>query len=312
MSKNAEKKDDNGIVSGIILIVIGIIALLVTFFDVDIVWSELAKLWPVFIIIFGVSILPLNKLLKSILVVMCILLSFLLYCNGVREDDNLACEDTRLGVTASDDVDVQEFSEPFRAGIVEADVEINYGAGNLFLNAPVDELVKAANASNFIYQDFSVVYDGNKADIVFDVDRSIIVSGNEPFQNNFSLALNEKPIYDFEINFGACNLNFDFCDYKVANLDVNGGGGCDINMKLGDLHDFTDVSINTGVSSIKIGIPEDSGCRVECESVLSNKSFEGLMRKSSGVYETSNYSSARNIVNIEFAGAISDFEIYRY
>lgn len=311
MSKNTEKKDDNGIVSGIILIVIGLIALMVTFFDVDIVWSELAKLWPVFIIIFGISILPFNKLLKSVLVIICILISFLLYCNGVKEENDFTWDDARSDVAINEDVDVQEFSEPFRTDIVEADVEINYGAGNLFLGTPVRELVKATNASNYIIQDFSVVYEGDKADIVFDVERSISVSGNEPARNNFNLSLNEKPVYDFEINFGASDMNFDLCDYKVANLEVN-GGACNINVKLGDLHEFTDVSINTGVSDIKIGIPETTGCRVECESVLSSKSFEGLVRKSSGVYETSNYSSAQNIVNIEFAGAISDFEIYRY
>lgn len=311
MSKNTEKKDDNGIVGGIILIVIGVIALLVTFFDVEIVWSELAKLWPVFIIIFGISILPLNKLLKSILVVICILLSSLLYYNGVKEDDDFVYEDTRSVMTESDDVDVQEFSEPFRNNIVEADVEINYGAGTLYLNSPVSELVKASNVSNYIIQDFSVVYEDDKADILFDVERSISVSGNELDQNKFYLSLNENPIYDFEINFGASSMNFDFSDYKVADLDVN-GGACDINIKLGDIHDFTDVSINTGVSDVKIGIPENSGCRVKCESVLSNKNFDGFMKKSSGVYETTNYSSAQNIVNIEFAGAISDFEIYKY
>lgn len=311
MNKNNEKKDDNGIVSGIILIVIGLIALLVTFFDVDIIWSELAKLWPVFIIVFGVSLLPLNKLLKSILVVVCILLSFLLYYNGVKDDDDLTYEDTRSVMTTSGDVDVQEFSEPFRNNIKEASVEINYGAGTLLLNSPVSELVKASNASNCIVQDFSVVYEDDRADMAFDVERTISISGNEYTQNNFNLALNESPIYDFEINFGASNMNFDFSDYKVADIDVN-GGACDINIRLGELHDFTDVSINTGVSDIKIGIPENSGCRVKCESVLSNKSFDGLMRKSSGVYETSNYSSAKNIINIEFAGAMSDCEIYRY
>ena len=45
---------DNGLVSGIILITIGIIALMATFFDFEIVWEELAKLWPVFTVIINV------------------------------------------------------------------------------------------------------------------------------------------------------------------------------------------------------------------------------------------------------------------
>ena len=43
MNKEDSKNKDNGLVSGIILIAIGVIALLVTFFDLEIVWSEIAE-----------------------------------------------------------------------------------------------------------------------------------------------------------------------------------------------------------------------------------------------------------------------------
>lgn len=306
---NNEKKNDDGIVSGIILIVIGLIALMVTFFDVEIVWSELAKLWPVFIIIFGISILPFNKLFKSILVIAMLLISFFLYYNGVRDDKDFTYED----IHQENDVDVQEFSEPYRNNIKEADVEINYGAGTLNLNVPVKEFVKASNASNYIVQDFSVKYENDNADIIFDLTAdNINVTGKDAISKNFfNIALNDNPIYNFEINVGATSMNLDFSDYKIAELDVN-GGACDIDVKLGDLYDFTNVSINTGVSGIKIGVPANSGCRVICESVLTNKNFEGFDKKTAGIYETSNYSSAQNVINIEFAGAVSDFEIYRY
>ena len=307
------KSQGDGIIGGIILIVIGLIALFVTFFDIEIIWSELAKLWPVFIIIFGISLLPLNKLLKSILVIVAILAACLLYFNEVKEDE-MSCVDMPSCVSSKTDADTQEFSEPFRNNVTEADVEINYGAGTLHLNSPSTELVKAYNKSDYIFQDFSVVYEDGKADIVFDVERSVSVNvnGNEFIKhNNFYLALNENPVYDFEINVGAANLDFDFSDYKVSDIEIN-GGACDIDVRLGDMYNRTNVSLNTGVSGIKVAIPENSGCRVECESVLSNKDFKGLIKKSSGVYETSNYSSAENVINIEFEGAISDFEIVSY
>lgn len=312
MGKNNDNnKNDNGVVSGIILIAIGLIALMVTFFDVEIVWSELAKLWPVFIIIFGVSILPFNKLLKSILVVVIILVSFLFYHNSVKDD--VSYHDDSPRISSSGNVDIQEFSESYRNNILEADVEINYGAGTMSLNSPVNELVKASNASEYIIQDFSVKYQDNKAGIIFDlVKDNISVTGKDAVSENFfDVALNGNPVYDFEVNVGAVDMNFDFSDYKVSNLELN-GGACDIDMKFGDFHDFTDVTINTGVSDIRIGVPTNSACRVECESVLSSKNFDGFIKKSSGVYETPNYSSAQNIINIEFSGAISDFEIYRY
>ena len=201
---NNEKKNDDGIVSGIILIVIGLIALMVTFFDVEIVWSELAKLWPVFIIIFGISILPFNKLFKSILVIAMLLISFFLYYNGVRDDKDFTYED----IHQENDVDVQEFSEPYRNNIKEADVEINYGAGTLNLNVPVKEFVKASNASNYIVQDFSVKYENDNADIIFDLTAdNINVTGKDAISKNFfNIALNDNPIYNFEINVGATSV----------------------------------------------------------------------------------------------------------
>ena len=306
---NKDNNKDNGLIGGIILITIGIIALMVTFFDLEMVWSELAKFWPVFLIIFGISILPLNKLFKSVSVILLILLSCILYSNNVK--DNVETQTSFNYELIEDDVNVQEFSELYNPGIKTADVEMNYGAGNVFLSSPVDYLVKATNASNYIVQDFSVKYEKNHAEIDFEGGNNVNINGKDFKSNNFNIALNESPIYDFEINLGACNANLDFSEYKVSEVNVN-GGACDLNIKLGDLYGNTNVDLETGVSGIKIGIPSSSGCRIECETVLSNKDFPGFDKKSGKVYETTNYLSASKHIIIKLEGAISDFEIYQY
>lgn len=312
MEDNNKNKKDDGLVGGIILIAIGIIALLVTFFDFKIVWEELAKFWPVFIIIFGVSLLPLNKVLKSVCVIVIILISCLIYCNEVNGNEKLPDEMTSE-VLVEEDVETQEFSSPFKDNTTEASVEINYGAGMLYLNSPVEELVKARNMSDKIVQNLYLEYEDSHADIVFDVEDDNYQVNNieEVKTNRFDISLNKKPIYDFELNLGACELNFDFSEYKVSDIEINSGAS-NIDIKLGELYNSTRVVISTGVSKIRIGIPNNSGCRLECESVLTLKDFDGFSKKSSNVYETSNYSSAENIIEIEFEGAMSEFEVYRY
>ena len=311
MEDNKNKRDE-GLVGGIILIAIGIIALLVTFFDVDIVWSELAKFWPVFIIIFGVSLLPLNKVLKSVSVIVIILISCLIYCNEVNGNENTSDEMTSE-VLLEEEIETQEFSAPFKDNITEASVEINYGAGVLYLNSPVAELVKARNMSDKISQNFYLEYEGSHAEILFDVedDNYQVNNVDEVKSNRFDISLNEAPIYDFELDLGACEMNFDFSEYKVYDIEINSGAS-NIDIKLGELFDLTRIVISTGVSKIRIGIPNNSGCRVECESVLSLKDFDGFVKKSSNVYETSNYSSAENNIEIEFEGAMSEIKVYRY
>ena len=311
MEDNKNKKDD-GLVGGIILIAIGIIALLVTFFDFKIVWEELAKFWPVFIIIFGVSLLPLNKVLKSVCVIVIIIISCLIYCNEVNGNENTSDEMTSE-VLLEEGIETQEFFAPFKDNITEASVEINYGAGVLYLNSPVAELVKARNMSDKISQNFYLEYEGSHAEILFDVedDNYQVNNVDEVKSNRFDISLNQTPIYDFELNLGASELNFDFSEYKVSDVEINSGAS-NIDIKLGEYYNSTKVVINTGVSKIRIGIPNNSGCRLECESILSLKNFDGFVKKSSNVYETSNYSSAENNIEIEFEGAMSDFEVYRY
>ena len=310
MDNNKNKKDD-GLIGGIILIAIGIIALMVTFFDFKIVWEELAKFWPVFIIIFGVSLLPLNKVLKSVCVILIIIISCLIYSNEVNGNENLS--DEKTSEILMEEVETQEFSSPFKDNTTEASVEINYGAGMLYLNSPVEELVKARNMSDKIVQNFYLEYKDSHADIVFDVedDNYQVNDVEEVKSNRFDISLNKNPIYDFELNLGASELNFDFSEYKVSDVEINSGVS-NIDIKLGELYDSTYVVISTGVSKIRIGIPNNSGCRLECESVLTLRDFDGFVKKSSNVYETSNYSSAENNIEIEFEGAMSEFEVYRY
>ena len=310
MEDNKNKKED-GLVGGIILITIGIIALLVTFFDFKIVWEELAKFWPVFIIIFGVSLLPLNKVLKSVCVILIIIISCLIYCNEVNGNENLS--DEKTSEILMEEVETQEFSSPFKDNTTEASVEINYGAGMLYLNSPVEELVKARNMSDKIVQNLYLEYEGSHADIVFDVedDNYQVNDIEEVKSNRFDISLNKNPIYDFELNLGASELNFDFSEYKVSDVEINSGAS-NIDIKLGELYDSTYVVISTGVSKIRIGIPNNSGCSLECESVLTLRDFDGFVKKSSNVYETANYSSAENNIEIEFEGAMSEFEVYRY
>ena len=313
MSKN-EKKNDNGLVTGILFVVVGIVALFVTFFDIEIIWSEIAKLWPVLLILMGVSMIPFNKILKSIVVIIIMLISFVVYCEMTDDDFD---EDNVENVYYDDnynkeDVHVQEFSESYSENISTATIELDYGAGEIRLNSPVNELVKATNASNDVKQDFSVIYEGRHAEIDFDVNETTINEVKKRYtSNHFNLSLNENPIYDFDISLGACDLNFDMTPYKVSDIDID-AGACNIDLKIGNRNPLINVNIETGVSSVRIGIPKSSACRIECESVMINKGFEDFVKKSGNIYETENYYSSTEKINVVFTGAISDVKIYRY
>jgi len=70
--------------------------------------------------------------------------------------------------------------------------------------------------------------------------------------------------------------------------------------------------VETGVASVEIEVPEASGCRILVDSGLSSKDFDGFVKQSDGAYETSNFKTAVNKVNISLKGGLSSFEVRKY
>jgi hypothetical protein len=66
------------------------------------------------------------------------------------------------------------------------------------------------------------------------------------------------------------------------------------------------------VANVEIEVPESSGCRIVVDSGLSSKDFIGFIKQSDGTYETSNYDTAANRINISLKGGLSSFEVSKY
>lgn len=84
MSNNENKNVGFG--NGMVLIVIGVLALCVTFFDIDLDWDVLIDLWPILLIIIGICIMPINKWIKTALALSLLALGIMAYQNRVEGD----------------------------------------------------------------------------------------------------------------------------------------------------------------------------------------------------------------------------------
>lgn len=100
---NNERKEGDGFGKGLTLIFIGIIALLVTFFDVEINWHVMAKLWPLLLIIIGICIMPVNRWVRTILATALLIVGFLAYQSKLC--DEKYCNKTEIISSFSDDDD---------------------------------------------------------------------------------------------------------------------------------------------------------------------------------------------------------------
>lgn len=64
---------------GVLFIAIGVVALLATLGVIDFSWRMAWKLWPMLLVIIGIVMLPVKDWLKTVLVVVALAVSVILY-----------------------------------------------------------------------------------------------------------------------------------------------------------------------------------------------------------------------------------------
>lgn len=309
-------------IAGILILFIGVVALLAALNVFDFHWSIVMRLWPMILIILGISILPLNDYLKGTLILVSLGIGCLLY--HVEAKDYKGNTISRFFNSAKswrydDDEDEaddeeafpfdQHFSEPY-SSVERASIDIDFGAGDLELKAPCAELVKVDAQSNFMKYSFRTEYaeDGT----------NIFVTGSghtdhlgKKTENDLEIALCDAPVWSFNLDMGAADADLDFSPYKVSSLVIN-GGACELDLKLGNSGCDTKVEIETGASDIDIKVPEGVDCEVNIESAISGKDLIGFEKVDRGLWRTPGFGQGTNKIVINIDCAISDISVERY
>lgn len=106
---NNENKTSDGFGKGLTLIIIGAIALLVTFFDYEINWHVMSQLWPLLLIIIGVCIMPINKWIRTVIALALLVFGAVAYqqkTDGIRVGNKTEYRiNNRTRVIFDDDID---------------------------------------------------------------------------------------------------------------------------------------------------------------------------------------------------------------
>lgn len=309
-------------IAGILILFIGVVALLAALHVFDFHWSIVMRLWPMILILIGISILPLNDYLKGALILISLGVGCLLYhveakdykgnpvsrfINSARSlsynDDEEAAEDSEAFP-----ID-QHFSETY-SDVEQASIEIDFGAGNIEMKAPCAELAAVDAKSNFVKYSFRTEYDDNGANIfVTGKGRTHNLKGKN--ENNLNIALSNRPVWNINLDLGAANADLDFSPYKVTELTID-GGACNLDLKLGDSGCDTKVEINTGASDIDIKVPAGVDCEVTIDSAISGKDLTGFDKVGKGVWRTAGFGQGAYKMIIDIDCAVSDISVERY
>lgn len=294
---------------GVILILIGILFTLenlnVIYFNV----RELWRLWPVVLILWGISILPADKWIRIGLVLLVLAGSVFFML-----DQTVEWENNDMEMVDWPKVDSNRYQQDFditnEDSIEYATLNLEAAAGSFMLRDTTESMLQFSQNSTGIQYKYFVRNAENRTKINIEpAEGNIKLSKNS--ESKVKIKLNTAPLWDINLDAGAAAIKFDLSPFKVEKLDVE-VGAASVKLKLGDHHPETKINIDAGASEIVLEIPTESGCDIEASTLFSGKHINGFDKIDHGHYQTPNFNTAANKIYVEMNAAVSSYTIIRY
>lgn len=296
--------------TGIWFIFFGIIALLHNFDVINFNFWAILPYWPLLIIALGANLIfqqrPNGVLILSVInITLCIFLGYkgLTSTERFNFGSKVTYDNTTDTIGTSTSV-----TSAYIQGTEKATLEFNVGASAIVLDTTDSSLLIEASSPNKNIG-LKLINDGDS--LTPQLELNTVIKQNSKGNNKINLALNTLPLWDLSVNMGAASFTGDFSRHKVDKMEIN-AGAASINLTFGMPQVETSViEINTAASSCKISIPKDAACRLEMESILTSKKFDGFHAKENA-QQTDNYNTAEKKYLIKITGAANSLNISRY
>ncbi len=304
---------------GVVLVLLGVLLILKNTGLIVFSWHAIWQLWPLLLILWGISMIPIKDYLKLIISLVILLAGIGFYATQKDKwDDDLDIhwkwdhdesgnwdENDTLGIAGE-----QSLAEPWDSTIRTAVLDFDAAAGAFTLVGNTPELVEFSKKGIAGTYSMEIEKIGDSSVI----NLNIHGKGEGHIKGNGDQAkvkLNPVPEWIFNMDVGAASLTMDLSNYKVKEFNLD-GGAASIDIKLGKLQPVSRVSFETGASSIKILVPKDASCEVKSSTFMTSRSFNGFTKVSKGLYRSEGYNEKQPKIYIDLESAISSLEIVRY
>ena len=299
---------------GGILVALGILFILNNLNFLDFNWWNIFRMWPMLLVLLGVTLLPIKNGIKMALTFIILAITIALLFTDTSF--NRSGRSIRYNWDFSDSRDYnkykrsdQHFYEPYHSDVDEATLDIEAVAGDFSIGGNTNNLIEIWQDGNVGPYVFSTRRNGNHQYLDLNLKDSHLRM--KRLINDVEIQLSEKLVWDINLESGAAKIDLDLSDYRTGTIDIQGGASSTY-LKLSDLQKKTSVNIESGASAITIAIPENAGCELTTSTILSSKNFSGFSRIEKGLYQTDNFETAKNKVYIDIEAAVTSLRVRRY
>ncbi|MBK7107372.1 MAG: hypothetical protein IPH62_19045 [Ignavibacteriae bacterium] len=294
---------------GFFFITFGSLYLLGRYTSIDIDWYVIWDLWPVVIILIGISIILKGTFVKPIIsLIMGIILAVFVF--GMVNDAFDFIDDRDFHRNHFREYSENTYRLDYNDSISQVNLKIAAGAGKFNIERTTEDLIKGTSAGNV----GKYIFDKSQSDSVVNVNVSMNEVGTKFFSgkytNDFQISLNENPIYNLDIQIGAAKSYFNLIPFKLNNISLK-TGATETKIKLGNKSPLVDLNVEMGAASLVIYIPQTSGCRITGEMALVSKNLDGFIVNGSE-YETDNFQTASEKIFINVNGGLASLEVSKY
>jgi len=294
---------------GFFFVTFGSLYLIARYSTLVIDWYAIWDLWPVVIILVGVSIILKGTFAKPIIsLLMGIVLAFFLF--GIINDLFDISGSHYFHRRYMHDFSENNYKIEFNENIKHANLRIDAGAGKFQIDRISDNLVKGYSQGNIGEYKFSSGDKDSTAWVNISMDDFHNNFFNVRYKNDLYLQLNDKPSWNFDIHVGAAKLYLNLIPFEVDDFNLE-TGATETKIKFGKKSKFTNVKVKMGAASLKVYIPKTSGCKITGDMALVSKNLDGFEEHGSD-YITSNYESAKEKIKMNVDGGIASFRVERY
>ena len=298
---------------GLLFVGLGLLVLINNFTTIFMDWTTIWKLWPLTIVLIGLSILVKHQYGKSVIAGLAAIVLALAIFASFKTATHFFSNDLNIdfGDGANHEYGSSEFYESYDSTLHFATLNFEAGAGTFNISDTTHNLITAvAEGYKNNYQLKRLDSDSSSV-IDFDMGDKAIFRFGKNYKNKVDIALNTKPVWDMNFDVGAASMDFDLTQFQTKNIDVD-MGAASINMRLGNLYPETKLTVDAGASDINIFIPKESGCEVVTDGALSSKHFSDFEKIDSDNYKTENFDDAANKIYIEIECGVSSISVERY